>query len=151
MLCNLKDAKVIRGGALSIKNATGYVFRKSVAVLIFVRLTMLILGPAFFREVYYYICGFILFFFFSNNRNNLVIRCKNAQPPKIGQACKKNFENIRKMEWLSWIFSQAVEISKHHLLLRSVILKNKFVSCPWRVTWHLPNLPACIKIALSIQ
>ena len=28
LLCDLKDAKVIRGGALSIKNATGYCFSK---------------------------------------------------------------------------------------------------------------------------
>ena len=98
------------GGALSIKNATGcYVFLKSVAVLIFVRLIMLILGAAFFREytvwiaVYagfvtfvdnlyyicgrYYICGFILFFF-SNNRNNLVIRCEKHNLRKSGKLVK---------------------------------------------------------------
>jgi len=57
---------VIRGGALSIKNATGYyVFGKGVAVFIFVRLIMLILGAAFFLLHLWSICitfeGFITF------------------------------------------------------------------------------------------
>ena len=105
------------------------VFRKSVAVLIFVPLIMLILGAAFFREYtvwivfvgcitfvvdlyyifeYYYICerynicGFILFF--SNNRNNLVIRCEKHNLRKSGKLVKKNFLNLRRIEWLSLIF-----------------------------------------------
>ena len=89
--------------------------------------------------VYYYICGryyirgFNLFLAIQCNRNYLVIKCEKHNLRKSGKLVKKNFENLRRMEWLSWIFSQAVEISKHHLLLRSVILKNKFVGCPWRV------------------
>ena len=57
LLCDLKDAKVIRVGALSIKNATGYyVFRKGVAVLIFLRLIVLIFGAAFFLLHLWPIC-----------------------------------------------------------------------------------------------
>ena len=112
LLCDLKDAKVIRGGALSIKNATGYYqfFERASRCLFFSDLSCLYLG----RRSFYYICGqFVLhlsvllhlwihpFLAIQCNRNNLAMKCEKHNLRKSGKLVKKNFENLRRMEWLS--------------------------------------------------